>query len=319
VANKPSSNQNQRPTHTTAGGRRPAHQRDTGSAADSRSPARTRGESDAGDAPDAPAGREGRAESRLIYGFHAVLGKLRRDPESVFELYLSAQRTDARAKDVVRLAESQNVRLIQAEAERLDGMVGTRRHQGVVARVDAKSRELKLADVLEVLEENALILVLDGVQDPHNLGACLRVADAVGAHAVVAPKDRAVGLNATAIKVASGAADSVPYVTVTNLARALREMQEAGIWVVGAAGEAEKSVYEVDQKGPVAWVLGAEGDGLRRLTRDTCDELARIPMLGTVESLNVSVASGICLFEARRQRGAQLESKAPQAGDSRTA
>ncbi len=301
MADKPSSKQ--RPIHTTAAGRRPAHQRGAGFGADSRSPVRTRGEPDGGDAPEAPAAREGRVESRLIYGFHAVLGKLRRDPESVFELYLSAQRTDARAKDVVRLAESQNVRLIQAEAERLDGMVGTRRHQGVVARVDAKSRELKLADVLEVLEENALILVLDGVQDPHNLGACLRVADAVGAHAVVAPKDRAVGLNATAIKVASGAADSVPYVTVTNLARALREMQEAGIWVVGAAGEAEKSVYEVDQKGPVAWVLGAEGDGLRRLTRETCDELARIPMLGTVESLNVSVASGICLFEAWRQRG----------------
>ena len=301
MANKPSSNQ--RPIHTTAAGRRPARQRDAGPAANSRGPTRTHGESDAGDAPEAPAAREDRGESRLIYGFHAVLGKLRRDPEAVFELYLSAQRTDARAKDVVRLAESQNVRLIQAEAERLDGMVGTRRHQGVVARVDARSRELKLADVLEVLEENALILVLDGVQDPHNLGACLRVADAAGAHAVVAPKDRAVGLNATAIKVARGAADSVPYVTVTNLARALREMQDAGIWVVGAAGEADKSVYEVDQKGPVAWVLGAEGDGLRRLTRETCDELARIPMLGTVESLNVSVASGICLFEARRQRG----------------
>ncbi|HJV27030.1 MAG TPA: 23S rRNA (guanosine(2251)-2'-O)-methyltransferase RlmB [Aromatoleum sp.] len=239
----------------------------------------------------------------MIYGFHAVLGKLRRDPEGVFELYLSASRTDARAKDVVRLAESQNVRLIQAEGDRLDGMVGTRRHQGVVARVDARTRDIKLADVLDSLEENALILVLDGVQDPHNLGACLRVADAAGVHAVVAPKDRAVGLNATAVKVASGAADSVPYITVTNLARALREMQEAGIWVVGAAGEAEKSLYEIDQKGPVAWVLGAEGDGLRRLTRDTCDELASIPMLGTVESLNVSVASGICLFEARRQRG----------------
>ncbi len=248
-------------------------------------------------------GRESRSESRLIYGFHAVLGKLRRDPDAVFELYLSSARTDARAKDVVHLAESQNVRLIQAEADRLDGMVGTRRHQGVIARVDARSRDLKLADVLEVLDENALILVLDGVQDPHNLGACLRVADAAGAHAVVAPKDRAVGLNATAAKVASGAADSVPYITVTNLARALREMQEAGIWVVGAAGEAEKSLYEIDQKGPVAWVLGAEGDGLRRLTRETCDELAKIPMLGTVESLNVSVASGVCLFEARRQRG----------------
>lgn len=242
------------------------------------------------------------AGSRMIYGFHAVLGKLRRDPEAVFEIYLNAQRHDARAKDVMRLTESQGVRLIQADSERLDRMVGTRRHQGVVARVDARQRELKLADVLEGLAENALLLVLDGVQDPHNLGACLRVADAAGAHAVIAPKDRAVGLNATAIKVASGAADTVPYVTVTNLARSLREMQEAGIWVVGAAGEAEKSLYQIDQTGPIAWVLGAEGDGLRRLTRETCDELAQIPMLGSVESLNVSVASGVCLFEARRQR-----------------
>jgi 23S rRNA (guanosine2251-2'-O)-methyltransferase len=172
----------------------------------------------------------------------------------------------------------------------------------VVARVDARHRELKLADVLEGLEENALLLVLDGIQDPHNLGACLRVADAVGAHAVIAPKDRAVGLTATAIKVASGAADTVPYVTVTNLARSLREMKDAGIWVVGADGEAEKSLYEVDQKRPIAWVMGAEGDGLRRLTRETCDELVRVPMLGSVESLNVSVASGVCMFEARRQR-----------------
>lgn len=241
-------------------------------------------------------------ESRLVYGFHAVLGKLRRDPAGVFEIYLSAQRTDVRARDVVRLAESDNVRIVQADNERLERMVGTRRHQGVIARVDARSREIKLADVLETLTENALLLVLDGVQDPHNLGACLRVADAAGAHAVIAPKDRAVGLNATAIKVASGAADSVPYVTVTNLARALREMQEAGVQVIGATDDAEKTLYDLDQTGPVAWVLGSEGDGLRRLTRETCDELARIPMLGTVESLNVSVASGICLFEARRQR-----------------
>ncbi|MGL1832447.1 23S rRNA (guanosine(2251)-2'-O)-methyltransferase RlmB [Rhodocyclaceae bacterium SMB388] len=239
----------------------------------------------------------------MIYGFHAVLGKLRRDPEGVFEVYLSSQRNDMRSKDVSKLAESQGVRLILAEADRLDRMVGTRRHQGVVARVDARQRELKLADVLEGLEEDALLLVLDGVQDPHNLGACLRVADAAGAHAVIAPKDRAVGLNATVIKVASGAADTVPYVTVTNLARSLREMREAGIWVIGAAGEADKTLYQIDQKGPVAWVLGAEGDGLRRLTRETCDELAQIPMHGSVESLNVSVASGICLFEARRQRG----------------
>ncbi|MBS0511299.1 MAG: 23S rRNA (guanosine(2251)-2'-O)-methyltransferase RlmB [Proteobacteria bacterium] len=240
--------------------------------------------------------------SRLIYGFHAVSAKLRQAPESVFEVYLSGDRKDVRVRKFVALAEAAGVRLTASEGERLDAMVGTRRHQGVVARVDATRRELKLADVLDSLDENALILVLDGVQDPHNLGACLRVADAAGAHAVVAPKDRAVGLNATAVKVASGAADTVPYVTVTNLARALREMQDAGIWVVGAAGEAEKSLYDIDQKVPIAWVLGAEGDGLRRLTRETCDELAQIPMHGTVESLNVSVASGICLFEARRQR-----------------
>ena len=227
---------------------------------------------------------------------------MRRDPEAVFEVHVASERQDIRARDLLRLCEQAAVRVIPCEGARLDGMVGTRRHQGVVARVDARQRELKLADVLETLTEPALLLVLDGVQDPHNLGACMRVADAAGAHAVIAPRDRAVGLNATAIKVASGAADSVPYVTVTNLARSLREMQQAGIWVVGAAGEAENSLHQVDQRVPLAWVLGAEGGGLRRLTRDTCDELARIPMHGSVESLNVSVASGVCLFEARRQR-----------------
>jgi len=241
--------------------------------------------------------------TKLIYGFHAVSAKLRHAPDAVLEVYLSADRKDARVRKFLVQAEAAGVRISQAEGDKLDGLVGTRRHQGVVAKVDATRCDIKLADVLDSLDENALILVLDGVQDPHNLGACLRVADAAGAHAVVAPKDRAVGLNATAVKVASGAADTVPYITVTNLARALREMQEAGVWVVGAAGEADKTLYDIDQKVPVAWVLGAEGDGLRRLTRDTCDELARIPMHGSVESLNVSVASGICLFEARRQRG----------------
>ena len=243
------------------------------------------------------------APTRLIYGFHAVSAKLRHAPDSVLEIYLSGDRKDARVKTFIAQAEAAGARILQSDGDKLDGMVGTRRHQGVVAKVDATRRDIKLADVLDSLDENALILVLDGVQDPHNLGACLRVADAAGAHAVVAPKDRAVGLNATAIKVASGAADTVPYITVTNLARALREMQDAGVWVIGAAGEAEKTIHDIDQKVPVAWVLGAEGDGLRRLTRDTCDELARIPMHGSVESLNVSVASGICLFEARRQRG----------------
>ncbi|GHT85592.1 23S rRNA (guanosine-2'-O-)-methyltransferase RlmB [Betaproteobacteria bacterium] len=243
--------------------------------------------------------------SRLIYGFHAVLGRLRRDPDAVFELFLSAQRGDARAREATALGEATGVKLSVLDGERLDHMVGTRRHQGIVARVDARNRAVSLDDVLENLSGPALLLVLDGVQDPHNLGACLRVADAAGVDAVIAPKDRAVGINATVVKVASGAVDTVPYVTVTNLARALRQLQEAGVWVIGTAGEAEKPVYDIDQRGPVAWVMGAEGDGLRRLTRDTCDELARIPLLGTVESLNVSVASGICLFETRRQRGAQ--------------
>jgi 23S rRNA (guanosine2251-2'-O)-methyltransferase len=245
--------------------------------------------------------------SRLIYGFHAVLAKLRQDPEAVLELFVDAQRQDARARDLLHIAAQSHVRVIASEGERLDRMVGTRRHQGVVAKIDARRKELKLPDLLDTLaaDDPALILVLDGIQDPHNLGACLRVADAAGAHAVVAPKDRAVGLNATAVKVASGAADTVPYITVTNLARALRELQEAGVWTLGAAGEADKSLYAIDQKGPVAWVLGSGGEGLRRLTRETCDELAYIPMYGTVESLNVSVASGICLFETRRQRGSR--------------
>ncbi len=243
------------------------------------------------------------AESRYIYGFHAVIAKLRHSPDDVREIFLDRQRQDGRARDLVKLAEVHGVRLIQSDADRLNGMAGgDARHQGVVARVAASQRVLKLDDVLDTLAEPALLLVLDGVQDPHNLGACLRVADAAGVHALVVPKDRACGLNATAIKVASGAAETVPYITVTNLARTLRELQERNIMTIGAAGEAETDLYSIDQRGSLAWVLGAEGDGLRRLTRENCDRLARIPMLGSVESLNVSVASGICLFEARRQR-----------------
>ena len=248
------------------------------------------------------AGGQDTKQSRLVYGFHAVLGQLRRAPDRVFEVYLSEQRHDIRSAKVEQLCAEQKVRCIQYEAQRLDQMVGTRRHQGVVARVDGRRTEIRLEDILETLEPPALLLVLDGVQDPHNLGACLRVADAVGAHAVIAPKDRAVGLNATAIKVASGAADAIPYITVTNLARSLRQMQDAGVWIIGATDDAPQSLYEVDLCQPVAWVLGAEGSGLRRLTRDVCDTLAFIPMLGSVESLNVSVATGVCLYEARRQR-----------------
>lgn len=246
------------------------------------------------------------AETRFIYGFHAINARLRQSAGSVQEIYLAAGKQDGRTRDLVKLAEAQGVRVIATDPVRLDGMAGghekAARHQGVVARVSAAQRHVTLDDVLDTLAEPALLLVLDGVQDPHNLGASLRVADAAGAHAVIAPKDRAVGLTATAIKVACGAADSVPYVTVTNLARALREMQERGIWTVGADAEAGKDIYGVDLKVPLALVLGAEGGGLRRLTRETCDALVKIPMHGSVESLNVSVAGGICLFEARRQR-----------------
>ena len=240
--------------------------------------------------------------TRLIYGFHAIIAKLRQAPGEIREILLDAQRQDARGRDLMQHAELQGVRLHLVAGKRLDDLAGSGRHQGVVALLAGARKSLHLDDVLDTLEEPAFLLVLDGVTDPRNLGACLRVADAAGVHAVIAPKDRAAGLNEVAVKTACGAAESVPYITVTNLARALREMQDAGVWVVGAAGEAARSVHDIDQKVPLAWVLGAEGDGLRRLTRETCDELARIPMYGSVDSLNVSVASGICLFEARRQR-----------------
>ena len=242
------------------------------------------------------------ADLRLIYGFHAVTARIRQNPDGVLEIYLQAQRQDPRMRDLVKLAEANGVRVIPVEAARLDGMAGNVRHQGVAARVDAARRVQHLEDVLDTLDEPPLLLVLDGVQDPHNLGACLRSADAFGVHAVIAPKDRAVGITATVEKVACGAAETVPYITVTNLARTLRELQERDIWVAGAAGDAGQDLNGFKHSGALAWVLGAEGEGLRRLTRETCDELVRIPMLGTVESLNVSVSVGICLFEARRQR-----------------
>ncbi|MRR50129.1 MAG: 23S rRNA (guanosine(2251)-2'-O)-methyltransferase RlmB [Rhodocyclaceae bacterium] len=242
------------------------------------------------------------ADTRLIHGFHAIMAKLRHAADDVKEIYLAETRQDARAKELLKRASVAGVRVTQVDTARLDSMAGNVRHQGVVAKVNAVQRHVTLDDVLDGLAEPALLLVLDSITDPHNLGACLRVADAAGCHAVIAPKDKAVGLNATAMKVASGAADTVPYVTVTNLARSMKEMQERGVWTVGADAEAKSDLYATDLSGPIAWVLGAEGSGLRRLTRDTCDILASIPMHGSVESLNVSVASGICLFEARRQR-----------------
>jgi len=242
-------------------------------------------------------------DTRLIYGFHAVVSRLRQNAASVKEIYFDSARRDRRAQDFLKLAEARAVRVMLVDASRLDGMTGHARHQGVAARVEAVRLPTHIDEVLEGLHEPPLLLVLDGVTDPHNLGACLRVADAMGAHAVIAPKDRAVGINATVAKVASGAAETVPYIAVTNLARALRELKERQIWLYGADASAGRDLFATKLEGAIAWVLGAEGEGLRRLTRETCDELVRIPMYGSVESLNVSVSAGICLAETRRQRG----------------
>jgi 23S rRNA (guanosine2251-2'-O)-methyltransferase len=239
--------------------------------------------------------------SRTLHGFHAVAARLRQRPASVRALYLSTARHDARARDLVARAQGAGCAVHAVDDARLEQMAGTPQHQGVVALVDPGVAPASLDEVLDALAEPALLLVLDGVTDPHNLGACLRSADAFGAHAVVVPKDRAVGVNATVAKAASGAADTVPVVTVTNLARALREMQERGLWILGADAGGE-SLFDADVGGPVAWVLGAEGAGLRRLTRESCDRIVGIPLAGSVESLNVSVAAGICLYATRQQR-----------------
>jgi 23S rRNA (guanosine2251-2'-O)-methyltransferase len=241
-------------------------------------------------------------KSKLIFGFHAVTARLRHEASSVEEIYVDAERHDRRMQDLVRVAKEANVRIILADDQRLSSMVGTRRHQGVVCKAGALSLARNLDELLDGIEGPPLLLILDGVTDPHNLGACLRVADGAGAHAVIAPKDRAVGLNATAEKVASGAAETVPYITVTNLARTMRELKERDIWLIGTSDDADKSLYQGDFSGPVGLVMGSEGEGMRRLTRENCDILVSIPMMGSVESLNVSVASGVCLYEAHRQR-----------------
>jgi 23S rRNA (guanosine2251-2'-O)-methyltransferase len=239
---------------------------------------------------------------KILFGFHAVTVRLKMAPQSIVDIHVDATRRDQRMRQFLARAQEAGARVIDSNDERLQRLCGTHRHQGVVARVQALAQVRSLDDLLDSLQEPPLLLVLDGVTDPHNLGACLRVADGAGAHAVIAPKDHAVGVNATVAKVASGAAETMPYFMVTNLARTLGEFKERNIWIIGTAEDASKTVYDVDLKGPVAWVLGAEGPGMRQLTRKTCDELVSIPMRGAVESLNVSVASAICLYEALRQR-----------------
>ncbi len=227
-------------------------------------------------------------------------------PDSVREVHIDAARRDARMRQLIERVQASGRTVVESDGARLDKLAGTTRHQGVVARVEAVAQVKSLDELLEQLEaageEKPLLLVLDSVTDPHNLGACLRVADGAGAHAVIAPKDHAAGISAVVAKVASGAAETVPYFMVTNLARTLGELKERSIWCIGTSDDAPKTIYDVDLKGPVALVLGAEGEGMRQLTRKTCDELVSIPMHGAVESLNVSVASGVCLYEALRQR-----------------
>ena len=236
-------------------------------------------------------------------GFHAVTVRLKSAPKSVIEIHVDATRRDQRMRQFVDRARDAGAKIIDSDDDRLQKLSGSHRHQGVAARVETITISSSLDDTLDAASTALpLILVLDGITDPHNLGACLRVADGAGAHAVIAPKDHAVGINATVAKVASGAADTVPYFMVTNLARTLNELKERDIRVIGTSDDAQQSLYDLDLTGPIALVLGAEGSGMRQLTGKTCDELVRLPMAGAVESLNVSVASGVCLYEAVRQR-----------------
>ncbi|WOC79272.1 23S rRNA (guanosine(2251)-2'-O)-methyltransferase RlmB [Stutzerimonas frequens] len=239
-----------------------------------------------------------------IYGLHAVEALLRHHPKRVKQVWLAEGRGDPRAQVLIELAAQARVSVGQCERREMDAWVeGV--HQGVVAEVSPSQvwGEAMLDELLDRAEGPPLLLVLDGVTDPHNLGACLRTADAAGALAVIVPKDKSATLNATVRKVACGAAEVIPLVAVTNLARTLEKLQQKGLWIVGTAGEAEQSLYEQDLTGPIVLVMGAEGRGMRRLTREHCDYLVRLPMVGSVSSLNVSVATGVCLFEALRQRG----------------
>jgi 23S rRNA (guanosine2251-2'-O)-methyltransferase len=241
----------------------------------------------------------------LLFGFHSVTARLRQAPESIKTLYLDRERSDARIRDLQKMAAEKSVAINLVSGSRLDRLCFGKRHQGVVAMVEAVVPRLTLAQLLEDLkgaESPPLLLLLDGVTDPRNLGACLRVADGAGVDAVIAPKDHSCMLTDVVIHTASGAAESVPYVLVTNLTRTIEDLQIAGFRVIGTADEAGSSLYAADLSGPLAWVLGSEDKGLRRLVREHCDELVSIPMLGSVESLNVSVAAGVVLYETVRQR-----------------
>ena len=244
------------------------------------------------------------ADKEYIYGFHAIQALLQQSPARILCIYLQQGRRDQRNQTVISQAKLHGIAIQELVAHKFEALIPEAATQGIVAlcRFEQTYSENDLSNLLQDLTQPPLILILDGIQDPHNLGACLRSANAVGVNCVIAPKDKSAPLSAVARKVASGAAEFTPYIQVTNLARTLRELKDLGIWIYGLAEEASAGIYETDFKGATAFVLGAEGSGLRRLTREVCDGLLRIPMLGVVPSLNVSVASSVCLFEALRQR-----------------
>ncbi len=240
--------------------------------------------------------------SQYVYGLHAVKKMLQFSIDDCESLYYLDSKNQ-RLQQIISLAKQKQLSLIKVEKEKLNDLAGTDKHQGCVLKVSAQhAKAVSLKELLLKVDTDDLYLVLDGVQDPHNLGACLRTADAAGVKAVIVPKDRAVGITPVVKKVAAGAAESVPLITVTNLARSLKEMKDAGIWLVGTSGDADKTLYQENLRGPIAVVMGAEGEGIRRLTAEQCDYLVKLPMQGQVESLNVSVATGICLYEINRSR-----------------
>jgi 23S rRNA (guanosine2251-2'-O)-methyltransferase len=244
------------------------------------------------------------SKSELIFGLHAVEAVIQRAPERFIEVYALKGRQDDRIVSIINAARQHGISVQFMARKVLDNKAEDERHQGIMAKVKPAEQmdESDLALLLEQSKKPPFILILDGVTDPHNLGACMRSADAAGVSAIVVPKDNASKITATVQKVACGAADTVPFIQVTNLARTMRSLQDAGIWIIGTAGETEQTLYQTEFKGPIALAMGAEGSGLRRLTKEHCDELIKIPMAGTVSSLNVSVATGICLFEVIRQR-----------------
>lgn len=246
------------------------------------------------------------AQQEWLYGLHAMQAVLENEPERVLEILVLKGRDDERLNNVINQARRFGISVQFCQRKVLDDKVDGEQHQGVVARAKP-ARVMDESDLDAILgrQSEPFLLVLDGVTDPHNIGACLRTADAAGVHALIVPKDKSAGLTATARKVACGAAESVPLIQVTNLSRTLKQLQEKGVWIIGTAGEAEQLIYDVDLKGPSALVMGAEGKGMRRLTREHCDQLVKLPMAGAVSSLNVSVATGVCLYEIVRQRQAK--------------